>query len=450
MVQDVALRRTAGDSALAQEISQRVFIDLARKADQLLAHPSLVAWLHRSTCFAAATVIRGEARENAKRSAAALLMDASPPPAVLESEEILTHLDAAVGELSESDRGMILLRFFENRPFRDLGAELGISEEAARKRVDRAVERLRSILFSRGVHVSITSLVSALLSSLAGAPPAALAATVCKASAFSLTTHVTTIKAIAMTKAQFGILATALAAAVSLNVAQFAINRDLRSKLDRPASDLQSELARPAPQPAARPAPGSETSESRPPDQTELLRLRGKISQLRNQLNDVSVTKSAAENAANLWKRLGGKPFSVEASPGAPFVPNSYYPRDQWTAVGLNTHEATLQTAFAAMKSGDTDLLAGAIDWKSSLTEAQKQEAIARLKSNGTGSYPGAGAVGIKIESLGGTLDSANVEYVVILDQGTDLPSLRAHYYLNRVEDGWRLGNVIVEPPSEP
>ena len=449
MVYAVALRRTGGDSVLAQEICQQVFIDLARKAGQLLDHPSLVAWLHRSTCFATATVIRREARENAKRSAIALLMDPSSPPAIPESEEILTHLDAAVGELSESDRAAILLRFFENRSFGDIGAELGVSGEAARKRVDRAVERLRSILSSRCVHVSITSLVSVLLSSMAIPPPAALAATVCQACAFSATTPITTITAIAMTKTKIGILATALAAAVSLNIAQFAINRDLRSKVASPALDLEGELAEPLPQPAALPVVGSEPSDSRPQDQGELLRLRGKVSQLRNQLNNLSITKSAAENDANLWKRIGGRAFSVEARPGAPFVPNRYYPRDQWTPVGLDAPEATLQTAFAAMKTGDTDLLASAIHWKSSLTEAQKQEAIARLQSNDTGAYPGARAVGIKIESFGGTLESPTIHYVVIVDQGTDLPPKRTHFQLIRVDDGWRLGNIQVEHPGE-
>jgi RNA polymerase sigma factor (sigma-70 family) len=451
LVHSAALRQVQGDAAAAADVAQTVFIELARQASGLTRHPALIGWLYTTTHRMAARHLRdGIRRQCRERDAHAMREIQQLSESEIDWSRLAPVLDRVMHELAEADRLALLLRYFEKRPFVEVGARLGLNENAARMRVDRALDRLRGHLADRG----ITSTASALALVLSGptmvAAPAGLAATVCQASAFSLTTHVTTIKAIAMTKAQFGILATALAAAVSLNVAQFAINRDLRSKLDRPASDLQSELARPAPQPAARPAPGSETSESRPPDQTELLRLRGKISQLRNQLNDVSVTKSAAENAANLWKRLGGKPFSVEASPGAPFVPNSYYPRDQWTAVGLNTHEATLQTAFAAMKSGDTDLLAGAIDWKSSLTEAQKQEAIARLKSNGTGSYPGAGAVGIKIESLGGTLDSANVEYVVILDQGTDLPSLRAHYYLNRVEDGWRLGNVIVEPPSEP
>ena len=77
------------------------------------------------------------------------------------------------------------------------------------------------------------------------------------------------------------------------------------------------------------------------------------------------------------------------------------------------------------------------------------RHAIARLQSNDTGAYPGARAVGIKIESFGGTLESPTIHYVVIVDQGTDLPTKRTHFQLIRVDDGWRLGNIQVEHPGE-
>src|SRR6185503_5577098 len=117
LVYSVALRRTQGESQLAEEISQRVFINLARKAGTLRGEVMLGGWLHRHTCFVAATVMRAEQRRR-KREKEAVAMNLLHDNSEADWMQVAPFLDEAINELSDADREAIVLRFFERRDLR--------------------------------------------------------------------------------------------------------------------------------------------------------------------------------------------------------------------------------------------------------------------------------------------------------------------------------------------
>jgi RNA polymerase sigma factor (sigma-70 family) len=143
LVYAVALRQCGGDASLAQDVTQRVFTDLARKARQLSGHAMLGGWLHRSAWFAASDVVRAERRRRAREEEAQAMQDISKPGvADADWKNLAPLLDEAVGELPERDRDAVVARFFEGKTFGEIGATLRLSEDAARMRVERALEKL--------------------------------------------------------------------------------------------------------------------------------------------------------------------------------------------------------------------------------------------------------------------------------------------------------------------
>jgi RNA polymerase sigma factor (sigma-70 family) len=177
LVYSSALRQVAGDHHRAQEVTQMVFIDLARKAAALARHPVLAAWLHRSSCLAAKSVRRSEGRRmKYERAAANEAFAAGAGDDAVAWEVVRPVLDEAINELNEGDRQAILLRFFSDRPFGDVGRQLGLTENAARMRVERALGKLRGILARRGIASSSAALAAALSGQAVAAAPAGVAA----------------------------------------------------------------------------------------------------------------------------------------------------------------------------------------------------------------------------------------------------------------------------------
>ncbi len=293
LVYSAAVRLVGGDTHLAKDVSQTVFVDLARKARSLPKDVMLGGWLHHHTVFVAATMVRGERRRRL-RERQAVEMNAVPDHTQVNVAEVAPVLDEAIDKLAVEERTAILLRFFEQLDFRSVGETLGSNEDAARKRVSRALKKLHSLLQHRGLSLSAAALGTALASVAVTAAPAGLAAslagTALASAAASGGTTFTLLKLMSMTKLKLGIVTAIVVAAVAVPVAiktQSAAtlrekNQSLRQQLGQMAqlaadNQLLSNLVAQA-----------NPSQSLPPDQLrELLRLRGEVGALRQQSKEL-------------------------------------------------------------------------------------------------------------------------------------------------------------------
>jgi len=174
-VYSIALRHTR-NSHQAEEITQAVFVLLAKKSRQLGKRVILSGWLCRTARLSAVTFLRSEIRRTRREQ------EAHMQNLLNESEsgiwtQIAPLLDAAMAGLSESDHDAVALRFFDGKSMKEIGAALGASEDATKMRVNRAVEKLRTFFTRRGIVCSAAALTAAISTNSVQAAPPVLAKT---------------------------------------------------------------------------------------------------------------------------------------------------------------------------------------------------------------------------------------------------------------------------------
>src|SRR5258708_5522562 len=219
-------RRHARNQHLSEEITQVVFVILARKSRQLGKRLCLSGWLCRRARLSAVTFVRSEIRRTRREQEAHMqnLLNES------ESEvwpQIAPLLDAAMAGLSEADHDAVALRFFDGKSMKEIGAALGASEDAVKMRVNRAVEKLRIFFTRRGIVCSAAALTAAISANSVHAAPIGLALTISTAAAHAGITLTTTAtaKGIAMTTIQKTLIAGTIAVACTAGVGTYVVQR---------------------------------------------------------------------------------------------------------------------------------------------------------------------------------------------------------------------------------
>jgi RNA polymerase sigma factor (sigma-70 family) len=294
-----AALRMVCDAHLAEDVTQSVFIALAQNAKHLTERSVLSGWLHRTAQNLAANVVRSDVRRRAREQEAVIMNELHEPD--IDWEQIAPHLDIALEELDETDRDALLLRYFERKSAHEMAQILGTSEDAAQKRVSRAVERLREFFSKRKVTIGAGGLVVLISANAVQAAPTGLAAAISAAAvlagtAIQTSTIIAATKTIAMTTLQKTFIAFTVFAAVgaaiyavqlqnqihSLRQQQTSLNEQIQ-QLQQERDDAKNQLE----------ALQQENEQLRAND-IELLRLRGEVTRLRQQRN-VSLTAAQSE-----------------------------------------------------------------------------------------------------------------------------------------------------------
>lgn len=362
LVYSAALRQVQS-SEFAQEVAQSVFLDLARNAGRLPATTQLTAWLFQVSRRTAIDAVRRETRRQSREKIAHELSDMNSPAAT-DWTEIEPLLDEAVQSLDDEDRAAVLLRYFSGKSVREVGEALGTSENAAQKRLARAVAQLSEFFTRRGVSMTSAALIASISANAAHAVPAGLGLAITAA-----VTHSAATAAVAATGIfTMNAMKTAAAAVVLLAAVTTGIYQSQR------AANLETELAQAKAHP---PLPPQFDQLSRERDEAlrrlaafqaetqrlgnsnlELMRLRDEVTRLRRDAQDSAIAKNAAaptEAAAVNWlNRVTQLRSRLSQTPAAQIPELQLLTEEDWLAAvrqpSLETDE-DYRRAFASLRN---------------------------------------------------------------------------------------------------
>ena len=213
LVHSVALRHTANPQH-AEDITQAVFVILARKAGALGRKTVLPGWLYRTARLTAANLQRAEARRIRREQEEFMQSQIEEPTTDNLWRELSPQLDEAMAGLGTAERDALVLRYFQNKSIAEVGKSLGLEENTAQKRVSRALEKLRKFFTKRGVSATTAIIAGAISANSVQAAPVGLAKSVTlvamtkgvAASGSTLTLIKGALKIMAWTKAKTAIV----------------------------------------------------------------------------------------------------------------------------------------------------------------------------------------------------------------------------------------------------
>ncbi|MDB6057510.1 MAG: hypothetical protein JWO95_1354 [Verrucomicrobiales bacterium] len=294
--------RMTGERHLAEDVTQCVFVLLARNAAALTEHPVLSGWLHRTTRNVASKMVRTEVRRRAREEKAAIMIDLDQPDATWDA--IASSLDTALEDLKGPEREALFLRFFERKSARQIAEALGTTEDAAQKRVSRAVERLREIFATRGVTVTVTGLVAAMAANSVQGAPASLAANISTAvlgkSVLTASTTAAT-KLVTMTTLQKSVVAVVLVATAATAVfegtraTQFEQSLKLARQHQNTSSNQLQQITTERDRALQGLAALLDQRDHANTKSSETSRLRAEVDKLRDQLHRQNMTLTASD-----------------------------------------------------------------------------------------------------------------------------------------------------------
>ncbi len=336
LVHSAALRQVQGDAHLAADATQLVFADLARKARELTGHRVLAGWLYTSARYAAAKLVRGEVRRRAREQEAWRMENDTgreeQASAGLDWSRVREVLDEAMAELGRADREAVLLRYFEDRDYAAVAARLGLSPNAARMRVDRALDKLRARLERRGIASTGAALSAALAAQAVAAAPAGLAAAVTSGALAGVAAGSPGLVAavfMSMGKAPMGVTGALLVAGATGFILQHREHAALRAELAALGREAQvvAEVAAENQRLARRAA---EVADLRA-DDARLAQVRDEAAALQARLRAEAAERERAEAAARARAPFTGEVYELsrlDRTPAPQFQARPEYPEE--------------------------------------------------------------------------------------------------------------------------
>lgn len=296
LVYSAALRLVGGDVHRAEDVTQQVFSELARQAKRLRRHPAIPGWLYTTTRLMALRTIRTEQRRNAREQEANAMNELlCYPVPERDWNHLRPVLDDAMHELSEKDRRAVLLRFFQKKSLKEVGLALGLSENAARMRVERSLDKLRAQLARKGVTTTAAALTVMLGSHAVTAASSSFVATLTSATlAGAATVTASTfsiLNVMTMTKLKVGFISAVVMGSVATSIV---VERKAQAQLRQQDAALQQQVDQ-----LAQLRVENERLDKlaafvrRPPanSQEELQRLRDEVAALRRQTNELAALR---------------------------------------------------------------------------------------------------------------------------------------------------------------
>lgn len=436
-----AAMRMVCDSHLAQDVTQGVFLALARNAAQLTDRPVVSGWLHRTAQNIAAQTVRTDVRRRAREQEAAAMneLPSGEPDGLWE--RIAPLLDTAVGELSEAERDALLLRYFERKSASEMATKLGISDEAAQRRVSRAVARLRDFFAKKGLPVATSGLAAIISDNAVQAAPVGLVVTISGTAALAGTpavaiAGVTAAKTMTMTTFQKVAITAALAvaAATAVHEARKASNLHLQvqslQQQQAPLAEQAQWWQREHGYATSQLASLREDNERLNRNTSDLLRLRSMVGLLRDQLASTTNTSSLGTTQTQLrpshpaWKLREPRRFG------------------EFQNVGNETPEAAAETVLWAAYTKSSNVLDMVHLPADAISKAQEAEML-DIFPRAIGALILGGAIAVKGESGQVWLDGG--EETTIMPNGTTLTNMYAGVLHFRLSGQ---GNVERDDPA--